>query len=385
MPKKFKRLVHQTMARTGVSHQGAVNILRKGAFLPLSAVQTAEGMAAIVSAVLPDGNVVLTPAKPVRTPDGVWLEPEEGAFLYRPQEVRPYRLAKDERWARFVEDLFELVTERSVSQQDGTVLAGRDQTTAFIFNKDPDEAALILDEGDSVSSVSRPRRIVVSLQPFGADLTVDGNVVGQDAVKIRRSLRERMLAVIEASQFGGHGIVDSPEWYLDPTGNGQLLSRPPDSLKPYACGRGPIGLHPQSDTLHGLLVWARKVGFTRNADEPLTEPHIKPPIERVLHGTVLKQLAAVQAQAVHRPLIYSADEPKESQLGFLVSQYGKPEVLHLAPVKKAHELPPGRLLTMMMTSGGRKQIAVLLEMGINVLSDRDIEDHFSNDQAGLVS
>lgn len=377
MSKKFKRLIHQTMARTGVSHQGAVNILRRGVLKPLDAVQTADGKAGLVSAVLDGGDVVITAAQPVATPDGVVFDTRDAPnpVRFSRRDIGPYRYKSGERKARFVEELFDHVTEFEVQKFGGVVLESMFGPPAFIFEKDPERTALIVgEEGNGVLCVKQTRRVIAPLWHCQADLLIEGQAFGQDAVLITRILRERMVALLAAGLLGGdYGIVPSPTWFIDPTGDGQILSRLPNFDKPYVCGSGSAGIHLQSPAhYHGLMSINRSFGFTEgNKSVPREEP-VPRPVERIYHTSVTHLLVAIQSFARNKRVeVMLADQPKESLLGFAV-HHDEVEYLHLVPIAQAKKLPPSGLQKMVITLDGRRQIARWLQMGVDVLNPTEL-------------
>ncbi len=301
MSRKFKKLVRSVSEKAGVSHAGAVNLLRRGNSASLKAldpVLVRSGAkplfgkhtheAGIVSAVFPDGDVIITPAEPRNTRGGVSFSRHEDVVRYKAEDVRPYRLKKGERFARFVEDVFDLVLVvddscwgLSNSRCSQPQLLDRQQILLkTIVEKGPDKTAYVIgEEGESITAVMKPMRVIIPLWRVASDLIQDGEIVGQDAVRNLWAVRDRMLALIDCSSFD-HDLLspgsaggprgrqinlssppDGTEWYVlnidDDLSKdrGMLTSAPPS--RPafrYACGKGKVGRHVSGPAFAGLYL-----------------------------------------------------------------------------------------------------------------------------------
>ncbi len=284
MSRKFKKLVRSVSESAGVSHAGAVNLLRRGSTSPSSlrpldpvlirskakplfGEHTHE--AGLVSAILPDGSVCVTPACPRNTLGGVSFYRYETLVRYSAPDVRPYRLKTGERFARFVESVFD-----EVSYDPATAYTHED--LPWLFRKSPESESFIIDErGESILSVSRPKNVVIPMWPCKADLVEDGVIVGTDAVKVIRSVRERMVALMDCASLdfdlsapsdpAPNRIPDGCEWAINEIDDkltrdfGMVL--PPSSVSKscsyggrYPCGSGKVGRYVVGHGSRGLLL-----------------------------------------------------------------------------------------------------------------------------------
>jgi hypothetical protein len=301
---KFKKLVRSVSESAGVSHAGAVNLLRRGArpalaLGPLDPVLIRDGArplagehthaAGLVSAVLPDGTVCVTPAWPRMTAGGLSFYRHEKVARYAEADVRPYRLKRGERFARFVETVFNTVPfDPSAAYSMAE--------TPWIFPRPEGVPAFILgEEGESLVMVSRGpisfppdasllKTVVVPMCRPEVDLVMDGAVVGQDAVKLARFLRDRMVALMDTASYdhdlglpsGVPGsIPDGCEWVIDDIDDtmsrdlGLVLDPLAASKKVssrgrrFACGSGRVGRHVVGPGTHGLLLLRGEVEVVR--------------------------------------------------------------------------------------------------------------------------
>jgi len=282
MSRKFKKLVRSVSGRAGVSHAGAVNLLRRGNPIPLRPLDPVlirskavplfgdhTHEAGLVSAVLPDGSVCVTPACPRNTIGGVSFYRYEKLVRYRAEDVRPYRLKKGERFARFVETVFDTKVCFGDAYKDGDILK------EMVVEKPRDSASFVVSEdGESILLVHKPARVFIPLWELSAEIEMGDDVVGQDAVKNIMAVRDRMLALIDCLSFEHdlltagpslrrHASVppDGAEWYVNDLDDslsrdrGMVLdSPPPFPLFRYACGRGKVGRHISGPTFSGLLL-----------------------------------------------------------------------------------------------------------------------------------
>jgi hypothetical protein len=141
-------------------------------------------------------------------------------------------------------------------------------------------AYVIGEEGENVIAVMRPRMVVIPLWELRADLLEGDTLVGWDAVKMIWAVRDRMLALIDSSNFlhdlngGGEGkgpvgsqlnLAGPPEgteWYVNDIDDAHSRDRgivydspPPRSLFRYACGRGKVGRWVSGPTFSGLCLF----------------------------------------------------------------------------------------------------------------------------------
>lgn len=309
MSRKFKKLVRSVSEKSGVSHAGAVNLLRRGNPAPLKALDPvlirsgAKALAGkhtheagVVSAVLDDGDVMVTPAEPRRTQGGLSFWRHEEPARYSAADVRHFPLKKGERFARFVEDVFDVRLCFSQSSEE-PVLYGRDRPGMYengtplhhvIVNKPVGKTAYVIgEEGENVIAVMGPHCVFIPLWETSADFVDgDGMLLGFDAVKIRRAVRDRMLALIVCSNIvhdplmaGSDGgprgeptlLSSSPEgteWYVTGLDDdlssdcGMLLDAPPRySLSRYGCGKGKVGRHVSGPTFAGLYLLEGQVSM----------------------------------------------------------------------------------------------------------------------------
>lgn len=304
MSDKFKKLVRSVSASSGVSHAGAVNLLRRGSqpavvgpldpvlirsgAKPLSGEHTHE--AGLVSAVLPDGTVCVTPAWPRMTLGGLSFYKHEKVARYAAADVRPYRLKKGERFARFVESVFARVPF------DPSVPYSVTETPWVFPRPDGVPAYILAEDGESLVMVSRGpvsfppdpsgsmvKKVFVPMWLPDADLVMDGMVLGQDAVRVARLLRERMVALMDTASYDHDlgvpavlrdGVPDGCEWVindvddtmsrdlglvLDPA----LLRRVGSYRGRFAYGSGMVGRHVVGLGTHGLLLLRSEVGLFR--------------------------------------------------------------------------------------------------------------------------
>jgi hypothetical protein len=288
MSRKFKKLVRSVSESSGVSHAGAVNLLRRGSsasLRPLDPVLIRSGAepvfgehtheAGLVSAVLQDGSVVVTPACPRMTLGGVSFYKHEKIARYRAEDVRPYRLKKGERFARFVESVFD-----EVPYDPATAYAHDD--IPWLFKKPAGVPAFVIGEdGDSILMVSRglvsipddgksSNKVAIPMWVCEADLVHDGVIVGTDAVKTMRAVRERMVALIDSASFDDVGLppYEIPEdcgWVIDniddTMGRDLGLVMDPSVVRKcgflrgrYACGTGKIGRYLMVAESRGVLL-----------------------------------------------------------------------------------------------------------------------------------
>jgi len=301
MSRKFKKLVRSVSEKSGVSHAGAVNLLRRGNPAPVRALDPvlirsgAKALAGkhtheagVVSAVLDDGDVMVTPAEPRSTQGGISFWRHEEPARYSAADVRHFPLKKGERFARFVEDVFDVRLCFSQSS-DEPVLYGHNRPAMYengtplhyvIMDKPVGKTSYVIgEEGESILAIAKPRRVIIPLWKTSADFLDNDRIVGFDAVKIRRAVRDRMLALIDASNFvhdllaagpdcGPRGEPvhlssppDGAEWYVADLDDhlspdcGMLLDAPPlHSPFRYGCGRGKIGRWVSGPTFSGLYL-----------------------------------------------------------------------------------------------------------------------------------
>ncbi len=283
MSNKFKKLVRSVSESSGVSHAGAVNLLRRGSRTPLRPLdpvlirEDAKPLfgehthcAGIVSAVLPDGTVCVTPAWPRVTLGGLSFFKHEKIARYRADDVSLYRLKKGERFARFVESVFDEVP------YDRDAAYTSDETPWIFTKPDGGEAFVIGENNESIIAVSRPKRVVIPLWECSADLVEDGVVVGQDAVKTILAVRDRMVAMmactiypLDLSNLPADGLIPDrvPEdcsWIVDvdrtvSTDVGMILD-PSEARRfsvlngRYACGKKKVGRHVVASGSRGILL-----------------------------------------------------------------------------------------------------------------------------------
>jgi len=376
MSKKFKKLVRQLAEKTNVSHQGAVNLLRRNSprsLKPLDWVQTQDGTTGIISTVS-NRIIVLTPATPISTSDGMVFRCSEEEPLQRfdLDEVKPYRLPQGERKARFVEELFDLVTETNIADHAGGTMSG----DLFIFEKGNCSAYLVGEGGNTILAVVRPHRVMVPLWESQADVLFDGVVIGQNAVQIQKVLRSRMVALLAAGISEKTLDISNPTWFVDIAGDGQILSKPNELDKPYACGIKSAGLQIKSLGRYGLMALSRDFSIIQGP--PIVVPPYVPP-ERTQHSNALELFGDILGIVLKEPgqfHVRSTDKPDERLLGFTVypkEGSGKNELhlISLTTFKEDASIPP-HLRKALMTQANRHQLAACLEMGINVMDAKKL-------------
>jgi hypothetical protein len=303
MSNKFKKLVRSVSESSGVSHAGAVNLLRRGSgtvLRPLDPVLIRDGAkplfgehthaAGLVSAVLPDGTVCVTPAWPRMTLGGLSFYRHEKVARYAAADVRPYRLKKGERFARFVESVFACVpfdpsASYSVAETPW-VFPRPDGVPAYILAEDGESLVMVSRGAVSIPpdpSGSMAKKVFVPMWRPDADLVMDGVIVGQDAVKVARLVRERMVALIDTASYDHglglpavlrDGVPDGCEWVIDDIDDTMsrdiglvldpvLLRKSGSYRGRFACGSGTIGRHVVGPGTHGLLLLRSEVELFR--------------------------------------------------------------------------------------------------------------------------
>lgn len=243
MSRKLKKLARSVSEKSGVSYAGAVNLLRRGAPRVGDDVEFDRGGSPVrgtVVYILPPSGIPGVP----RPGKNIFLVsvPSSGGreHLYLPRSVL-----------------------RPLPPSDpcvfGLFLSGGVPPNCLpIYEKDPGEAFYYVgEEGDCVYAVTRPRKVVIPLFEVRSDLVdADGNVLGQDLPVVRRILRERMEALLDAAAlnlFGDRDVVVIPRtdaagvsarlgtsvtWFMSaPPGgcDGKVLSEPPPSGRLF-CG-----------------------------------------------------------------------------------------------------------------------------------------------------
>lgn len=171
-------------------------------------------------------------------------------------------MKKGERFAKFVESLF---PEVSYSREEKYA----DADIPWLFEKSLEDTAYIVgEEAESILAVMKPRRVAIPLWEVRSDLVIDDEVVGQDALRNLFAIRDRMLALMDCTQFSRSSEErrhlssppDGVEWYVADVDDslsrdqGMVLDRPPLLWGRYVCGKGKIGRHVVTSSSRGLLL-----------------------------------------------------------------------------------------------------------------------------------